>query len=286
MHTVGDLLRTLRSALQDRARDTAESESIRILEHVTGMSRQAILLGRAEPVSDRAWRRALELARTRAAGAPLAYVLRSAWFYHKQFEVTPHTLIPRPETETVIETILRYEPDQARRCLDMGTGSGAIADALAHCRSSWRVMAIDISAAALEIARINCAPSIALARMDRLEAISDAARLDIVVSNPPYIADDIYETLDSEVRLHEPPLALKGGPDGLAFYRYLSAAAHDRLAPGGRLYCEIGYDQGESAVSLFSAPRWAETRVFPDIAGRPRALRTVAAGSPPPEGAS
>jgi len=207
----------------------------------------------------------------RLNGKPVQHILKSAEFYGRRFRVTPDVLIPRPETEHVVERALALKPT-ARRIADICTGSGILAITLALELKPEATVASDISVRALEIARSNAAALAArvdFVHGDLLESLGGP--FDLIVANPPYIPSSAIDALDPEVRDHDPRLALDGGPDGLDTYRRLIPQAWTRLAPGGWLILEIGYDQGESVPALFKSG-WSGLNATNDLAGHPRVV--------------
>ncbi len=214
----------------------------------------------------------------RAAGEPIQYVLGAWDFFGREFLLTRDTLIPRPETEGVVEKVLDSLKRRKRVdgvFLDAGTGSGAIAVTLAAELPGMKGIASDVSSAALRVARENArrqgvARRILFLRADAYSALKSGNRFDVVVSNPPYVSEGEWHSLPPEVRDHEPPGALLAGVDGLAVLGVLVAGAGERLAPGGELWCEIGEKQGEAVGRLPSGSlRFAG--LFKDLAGRDRA---------------
>lgn len=207
----------------------------------------------------------------RIRGKPVQYITGRQEFYGRQFRVTPAVLIPRPETEHVVETALELARD-ARVAVDIGTGSGAIAVTLA-LQMRARIVATDISAAALEVAAGNAERLGAEVRFVRCDLASALApqSVDLVVSNPPYVPRDQIASLQREVRDWEPRLALCGGPSGLDFYGRLAAEAERVLRPGGWLVVELGLGQ-HTAVRRLLSKRWTLPRLIEDLAGVPRVL--------------
>lgn len=218
----------------------------------------------------------------RAAGEPIQYIL-GAWDFHgREYRLTRDTLIPRPETEGLVERVidsLREKRREDALCLEIGTGCGAIAITLAAELPRVRVVAVDISSGALSAARANAARLGVAGRVhflcaDLYSALNCGNRFDVVVSNPPYISDGEWSSLPAEVRNFEPSGALLAGADGLAVLRPLAAGAGDLLAPGGELWCEIGETQGD-AVRRLPCPSMRFVDIYPDLAGRDRVARWV-----------
>jgi release factor glutamine methyltransferase len=207
----------------------------------------------------------------RARHEPVQYILGEQEFYGLAFRVTPAVLIPRPETEHLVEETLRRLARNAKlRICDVGTGSGAIAVALAHALPGAQLTALDCSAAALDVARQNAefhgvAERIRFVESDLLGAVA-GERFDAIVSNPPYVADD--EDLDPQVREYEPRGALFAGPSGLEVYERLIPQAHKALVPGGWLLLEIGHNQRDVLADLLRP--WKDVEFVPDLQGIPR----------------
>jgi release factor glutamine methyltransferase len=218
----------------------------------------------------------------RVAGEPIQYILGEAEFYGLAFRVTPAVLIPRPETEHLVEKALSLVAKNAvLRIADIGTGSGAIAVTLAAELPQAQLTAVDLSLAALAVAQENAALNGVAGRIrffagDLLAPVA-GERFDLIASNPPYIPEEDRATLAVEVRAHEPELALFAGADGLAVYRRLIPAAFAALEPGGWLLLEIGYGQSEAMAALLSAHGFAAVGFTADLQGIPR----VAAGQRP-----
>lgn len=188
-----------------------------------------------------------------AAHKPAQYIIGQADFYGMQLKVDERVLIPRPETEELVELILAENPETNLSVLDIGTGSGAIALALAKNRPNWSVVAADISQDALDLASENAKNqklNIFFKKSDCFAEISE--KYDIIVSNPPYISrEDESEVVGLNVLHSEPHLALFADEDGLAIYRRIAEDAEDYLKDGGKIYLEIGYKQGQSVPELF-----------------------------------
>jgi release factor glutamine methyltransferase len=216
----------------------------------------------------------------RAAGEPLQYITGRQEFYGLEFEVTPAVLIPRPETELIVEETLRLAHQSGRAApliVDVGTGSGCIAVALARELEGARVIAADISPAALEVARRNAAryglrDRIEFVEGDLLGGVGEGTRADFIVSNPPYVAAREMPELQREVREWEPRAALTDEADGLSFYRRLLNEAPAHLKAGGHLLCEMGYGQAASVVALVDGGVWQPPSLLRDLQGIERTL--------------
>jgi release factor glutamine methyltransferase len=219
---------------------------------------------------------------------PVSHILGRKGFWKIMLNVTPDVLTPRPDTETVVEYSLREFPEHAAwRILDLGVGSGAILLALLADRPAAKGLGIDVSEEALAVARDNAAAlglsnRVALLRGDWTAGL-DSDQFDLVVSNPPYIADHVIPTLEPEVKDHEPHLALSGGADGLDHYRILAPEILRVLKPGGRFAVEIGYDQKDAVEALFREAGAVFVQTIRDlsdhdrvVAGEKKALETTA----------
>jgi release factor glutamine methyltransferase len=208
---------------------------------------------------------------------PVSHILGRKGFWKIMLNVTPDVLTPRPDTETVVEYVLRDFPEHAAwSILDLGIGSGAIILSILAERPAARGLGIDVSSEAIAVARDNAANlglsgRLALLRGDWTEGLAEAS-FDLVVSNPPYIATDVIETLEPEVRDHEPRIALEGGPDGLMHYRRLAPEIMRVLKPGGRFAVEIGYDQKEAVEALFREAGAAGVTTVLDLTNRDRVV--------------
>jgi release factor glutamine methyltransferase len=252
-----------------------------LLAYILGTSRAVLIAHPERPLTPAQLDRYQALVRRRAADYPLPYLIGRLEFYGLEFEVTPEVLIPRPETETLVELALARRP---RSAVDVGTGSGCIAVSLAVHLPEATIYATEISPAALAVARRNAerhgvAERVRLLAGDLLSPCPGP--VDLIVSNPPYVATGEWASLPASVRDYEPSLALDGGPDGLDVVRRLLAQAPAVLAgplsaegrPGGALLIEIGAGQGEAAANLARTffPQ-ATLRVLPDLAGRDRVI--------------
>jgi len=214
----------------------------------------------------------------RATGMPSQYITGHQEFWGLDFIVSPAVLIPRPETEHLVETVLelvRWIPQP--RIVDVGTGSGCIALALAHELKDAEVYGFDVSAEALEIARANAArlgldARVHFARGDVLSSWSDARDIDFVVSNPPYVGFGEADKVQKSVRDFEPGVAVFAGEQGLEVIGPLVQQAHAALKPGGWLAVEIGYSMRDAVLCLLSPTMWDDIRIVPDLQGIPRVV--------------
>ena len=216
----------------------------------------------------------------RAAGEPLQYITGRQEFFGLDFEVTPDVLIPRPETEMIVEEAIRIvQQDWVARpvIVDVGAGSGAIAVALARELGDARVIASDVSEAALRVARRNAArhglgDRVDFIASDLLDAFAEEEFADFILSNPPYVSSKEIPSLQREVRDWEPRLALTDSNDGLSLYRRLLKDAPSRLRPGGHLICEMGYTQSETISNMIDRRVWGGPRLLDDLQGIPRTI--------------
>lgn len=255
----------------ERARADAEL----LLLHLVGKDKAWLLAHRDQELPPNEAVQYTQLLERRRTGEPMQHITGETEFYGMPFHVTRDVLIPRPETEHLVEKVIEladgiHQPD----VVDVGTGSGCIAVALAHHLSNARVTAIDLSAEALVIARKNAkrnevADRIRLLSGDLLAPVREE-RFDIVVSNPPYVPHADRASLSVEVRDYEPALALFAGDDGLEVYRALIPAAFDALNPGGFLALEIGYGQSPAIGELLSRSGFQQIEFTPDLQGIPR----------------
>jgi release factor glutamine methyltransferase len=249
------------------ARLTAEV----LLMHALGRERSYLYAHPEEELSDLAWLHYGRYLHERLQGKPTQYITRRQEFYGRDFTVGPDVLIPRPETEHVIETVLA-QARGARRLVDVGCGSGAIAVTLA-LEMPAEVWATDISTAALVVAAANASKLGAQVHFVACDLLSPlaAGSMDLVVSNPPYVATADAPGLQREVRDYEPHVALFAGPTGLEIYERLVRDAERVLRPGGSLVMELGFRTSERVRAMLG-PLWQDVQVVPDLAGIPRVL--------------
>ena len=280
MH-IDALIAAAARTLAEAGVDGADLDARLLFQHLTGMSRADLVLLAADPVADGVAAAYRQLIGRRARRVPLHYLTGTREFWSLDFAVSPAVLIPRPETEFLLERLLAVcRTEGPIDCaLDLCTGSGVIAVVLAR-ELGCAVTAVDISPPALAVARENVrrhgvADRVRLVCGDLFEPLADRLPFDLIASNPPYIADAQIDGLEPEVRCMEPRLALSGGPTGLQVIERLVAGAAHHLRPGGWLFIEIGADQGQAVTQLFptGATPYDRVRVIDDWAGRPRVLQ-------------
>ena len=262
-----------------------------LLMHALGRDRTWIYSYPEAPVDPAVLDRLFAFVARRAAGAPTQYLTGKQEFWGLEFEVTPAVLIPRPETEHVIEVALERlgprgikinmstgAPSPPLLIADVGTGTGCLAIALAHELPHAEVVATDISAAALAVAhrnssRLGFSERVTFIHTDLLTSIHEERSFDVVVSNPPYIGRVEASRLPREVREHEPDAALFGGPTGIEIYSRLVEQSAARLRPRGILVLELSYNSADHVRSLLQGqPAWVNVSVTNDLAGIPRVI--------------
>lgn len=253
----------------------ARREAGSLLAHVLSCDRSLVIAHPDDALTDEEWEAFQSLTERRAAGEPLQYITGHQGFFKLDFEVTPDVLIPRPETELIVETALELWRDDPQPYFgDIGTGSGCIAISLLHELPAARAMATDASLAALRVAQRNAARHGVLDRLELLEsdcfsAVPVTERFSLIVSNPPYVADDDLKSVQREVR-YEPRAALAAGPDGLSVIRRLLAEARPFLCSGGYFVFEIGFGQSEAVEQLIDQRVWTLREIRTDLRGIPR----------------
>ena len=281
-----DVSRKAAGVLAERGFEQARLESELLLAGVLGLKRLDLYLQHDRPLTESELERYRSAVRRRLKREPVQYILGTAAFRSLELHVDARVLIPRPETEVLAGAVLEWSRRQARwgTALDIGTGSGAIALSLAAEGEYERVVASDVSRDALDVARRNAA---GVGTGDRVEfregslfdVVGEGERFDVIVSNPPYVAESERSGLAAEVVDHEPGTALFAGPDGLAVIGRLIAGAADRLRPGGLLALEMGAGQATAVLALLAASgRFVSPRVERDLAGRERIALAETAG--------
>ena len=254
---------------------SARLEAQVLLAHVLGCTRTQLYTGFDKPLAEAELAGYRELIKRRLAGEPVAYLVSEHEFWGMPFHVDANVLVPRPDTETVVEVARATRADRKAACrvLDLCTGSGAIAIALAKELPAATIVATDVSEAAAALARRNAerngfADRIEVRRGDLWEAVAGET-FDLITANPPYIASAVIPTLSAEVK-REPAIALDGGADGLAFYDRICAKAREHLVAGGALVVEHGYDQAEAVRARFEAAGLTGVTLVHDLAKNPR----------------
>jgi release factor glutamine methyltransferase len=282
--TVTDLLRVAAQRLAQAGIENAVLDAETLLRHVTGWDRARIITAASEPVSEEMTRRFTELVDERARRQPLQYVTGRQAFWRHDFEVTPDVLIPRPETELLVEAALSCLAGvRDPTVVDVGTGSGCIAVSIAAERPDARVIGVDLSPAALEVARRNAAAAavgerIEWRRGDLLTPVNDLrGAIHLVAANPPYADPSEQAGLPPEVRDHEPMLAVVAPGGRYSVYQRLIPAAREALGPQGWLLLEVGLGMADEVSRLCTEAGLAVLRVIPDLQSIPR---TVVARKP------
>lgn len=260
--------------LQQMEVPDADIDAWYLLSYVTGLDRAAFFLHGEEPMAEPDMIRYRDLVTKRGERIPLQHLTGEQEFMGLDFHVNEHVLIPRQDTECLVERVLPYV--DGKRVLDVCTGSGCIAIAIAKLGKPFIVHGVDISEEALAVARQNATElnaSVELFAGDLMTKMD--GQYDVIVSNPPYIPPSVIEGLMPEVRLHEPMLALDGGQDGLEFYQRIARQAVTRLAPNGRLFLEIGCEQAAAVAEILQKQGYREVQVFQDLAGKDRIVQCI-----------
>jgi release factor glutamine methyltransferase len=273
-------MHTVKAALEEAMATIDRIDAHVLMAHVLGVNRAHLAANPMRVLTETEDAMVDMLVARRALGQPVAYLVEKREFYGRDFVVSPDVLIPRPETETLVESALaRLAPRHPYEgagpiLLDLGTGSGAIAITLACERTDLRVSASDVSEAALDVARVNAA---ALGCAERIELLAGAwyeplagRRFDMIVSNPPYVAQGDAHLGEGDLRFEPAHALTDGSADGLDSIRAIAARARAHLHPGGWLLLEHGYDQAEAVAKLFSGAGLREIVTIPDLAGIPR----------------
>jgi len=269
MSTYKKLLEFARDQLKESGISDADIDAWLLLAHAFGISRAWYYLHSDDEVSEADALRLLKLVKKRAMRIPLQHITGIQEFAGLEFEVNGDVLIPRQETELLVEEVLGV--CDGKDVLDMCCGSGCIIISIARLGRPGRTVAADISEKALALAKKNAAKhqvNVEFVQSDLFAAIDGS--FDIIVSNPPYIPSSEIESLMPEVRDHEPRLALDGTKDGLEFYRRIAAASGQHLKKGGRIYLEIGYNQAEAVTKLLSGAGFCDLNVKKDLSGHDR----------------
>lgn len=263
-----------RKTLEEAQVTDADVDARLLLEYVCHTDRNALLVHEDRAVEELLFFCYEKYIEKRAERIPLQQLLHEQEFMGLSFYVDEHVLIPRQDTEILVEEVMR-EPYDGARILDLCTGSGCILLSLLHYSNASSGVGVDLSGEALSVAKENAERLGLTGRVEWIEGDlfnGVEGSFDILVSNPPYICSGVIPMLEPEVRVHEPLMALDGGEDGLLFYRRIVEQAGACLVPGGRLYFEIGYDQGEAVAELLKTHGYKEVHVIRDFAGQNRVV--------------
>jgi len=286
--TIADILNWTQGHFEKMRPDSPRLDAELLLAFVLDCPRLDLYLRADQPLNEKERGAYRELVQQRAVGCPIAYLTGEKEFWSLTLEVNKNTLIPRPDTETLVEIAVEQirkrqnnHPDS--KCLigELGTGTGAIPLAICAELKNLHIIAVDCTVDVLEVAARNLQrhESLLSPRNNRIELVesnlfskfSPAAKLDFIISNPPYIPSDTISSLQVDVAQYEPHIALDGGPDGLSFYRYLLETAPSLLAKDGEMLLEIGFDQQADLSSLKqNFPVWKSSVFLPDLQGNDR----------------
>ncbi|HEX4762428.1 MAG TPA: peptide chain release factor N(5)-glutamine methyltransferase [Sphingomicrobium sp.] len=276
--TFGTAWRRVRDRFRDAGLDTPEIDARYLAEAVLGVSGGDLVRRESDPMPPGAQQRLDAFAERRLAGEPVARILGAKAFYGRDFILNAATLVPRPETELLVTLGMKALRARSHATiLDLGTGTGCIAISLLAELPDAQAVGVDFSVEALDAARANAVrhgvgDRLSLAAGSWFDPLGPGEVFDLIVSNPPYIETSVISTLMSEVRDHDPVLALDGGPDGLAAYRTILADAGERLNPGGALILEIGSTQGTAVAGIARANGFLTIALEKDLSGLDRAL--------------
>jgi release factor glutamine methyltransferase len=272
-----ELVKLTSRYFSEKALPSPRLEAEILLAHVLGIERLGLYLNFDKPLTSKEIDSYRELVRRRVLREPTAYLTGTREFWSLDFKVGPGVLIPRPDTELLVERGLELmDAAGPGTLLELGPGTGAICIALLTERAKWRAVGVEISAGALEYARANSAAHgveerLGLRHGDLFEPVA-GEHFDLIVTNPPYIPSDDISGLMSDVREFEPSIALDGGPDGLDVIRRIAAEAPEHLNPGGALLIEFGVGQEQGVESILSKTgRYGQITIENDLTGRPRA---------------
>ncbi len=272
---IKELLKNTTQKLRESGNDNPVFEAHQLVRHVTGLSATDLVLKHNTPCKKQHIDLIQQLTDRRILCEPLQYILGTQEFMSLEFDVTPDVLIPRADTETLVEYVLDKTKNKSLSLLDIGTGTGCIPLSIAFYNKHAFVRGLDISTKAAELARKNAAKlqlsdRAAFEICDILESCPKG-QYDVITSNPPYIETHVIQTLDKEVRDFEPQVALDGGMDGLKFYRRICDLAPSLLHDGGMLIFEIGYNQGKDVSELMQKD-FEKIEIIKDLCGNERVV--------------
>ena len=276
--TIGVAWRQVRDRFRAAAIDTPELDARLLAQKTFAVDAMGLVRRERDTATPEALKALDQFAQRRLAGEPISRIAGEKEFWGLSFALNDDTLVPRPETEQLVQEGLAFlEGKRSPRLADLGTGSGAIAIAMLDALPKAKAIATDISDEALVAARANAERHRVAARVEFRkgawwQAVPHTELFDLIVSNPPYIATDAILELSPEVRLFDPKAALDGGWDGLEAYRAIAAQAARRLNPGGRLLLEIGFNQGETVSRMIGRAGFGKVEVLKDLAGLDRVV--------------
>lgn len=281
--TVGKVVRWATDDFRGRGIDSARLDAELLLAMVLGVERMRIIIEPERPLATDELAKYRELIRRRRTREPIAYLRGEREFYGRSFRVSSDVLIPRPDTETLVDVVLARSASRSMyaRLLDLCTGSGCVAITIARERPNWHVTGVDLSEAALRVARDNAARLGAVWNVrwlvgDLSAPLGKDERFEVLTANPPYIPDAEVETLEPDVRAFEPRLALAGGADGLDVTRRVISDARRLLVPGGLLALEIMAGTSDAVAALVRAAGFEDVAVARDYGGNDRVVSAVA----------
>lgn len=279
-YTLSQAVREGARQLKQKGVENADYDSFALMSAINGMDRTYYLVYGSENVSAEDYEQFCAYITRRSHHEPLQHILGKAYFFGYEFLVNSDVLVPRPDTEILVEEVLKAS-DRNSVIVDMCTGSGCIILTLALQGHLKKGFGVDISEKALEVAKENqkklSVENVAFVHSDLFDVLQDCLedgeQADLIVSNPPYIRTEVIESLSEEVRLHDPMLALDGHDDGLHFYRKITKQAKKYLKSGGYLFYEIGYDQSEAVETLLLEEGYTEVSTVKDLAGLDRVVK-------------
>ncbi len=273
MKTIAEIIDLSSTFLTKNNRAKRDAEDI--IAHVLSFTRTDLYMNFDKPLSEFELEKIRSLLKKRKTGVPIDYVLGEKTFFHVKLKLNSHTLIPRPETEILVDMIvekLKNEDLKGKELWDLGTGSGAIGLALKKALPDLKVVLSDLSEGALQTAKENAKSNdldVEFIQGDFLKPF-EGRQADFVVSNPPYITESAYLGLDPEVKNFEPKNALVAGERGMEVYEYFEKELPHFLKPGSKVFFEIGFDQGESIQNIFTSPFWTFKKIVSDWSCHPR----------------
>ncbi len=278
--TIREAVRVGADILRKHNIDNADYDSYALLENIMSIDRTYYLLHGNDVLSEDIRQKFENAVMKRASHIPLQHITGKAWFYGYEYNVNENVLVPRPDTEVLVEQVLSVT-DKNSYVLDMCTGSGCIIITISCEKHLNKGIGVDISSQALKTAQSNVklhsVENVTLIESDLFnnldENIFDGNKADVIVSNPPYIRTDVIETLSEEVRLHDPFIALDGLGDGLYFYRQITKSSKAFLKKGGWLMYEIGHDQAEDVTRIMLENGYSDVSTVKDLAGLDRVVK-------------